>query len=88
MTDRNSRSAEVRENKTRRKPWQPPSSLDAPKPPPGYKYRWIRESILGQDDKTNMSKRIREGLEPKLTLSFKALRLRMENTQVLLGLAV
>ena len=64
MTDRNSRSAEVRENKTRRKPWQPPSSLDAPKPPPGYKYRWIRESILGQDDKTNMSKRIREGFEP------------------------
>ena len=64
MTDRNSRSAEVREKTTRRKPWQPPSSLDAPQPPPGYKYRWIRESILGQDDKTNMSKRIREGFEP------------------------
>ena len=64
MTDRNSRSAEVRVEKTRRKPWQPPSSLDAPKPPPGYKYRWIRESILGREDKTNMSKRIREGFEP------------------------
>ena len=51
MTDRNSRSAEVRVEKTRRKPWQPPSSLDAPKPPPGYKYRWIRESILGQKTK-------------------------------------
>ena len=39
MTDRNSRSAEVREKTTRRKPWQPPSSLDAPQAPPGYKYR-------------------------------------------------
>ena len=29
MTDRVSRSAESRESKTRRKPWQPPSMLDA-----------------------------------------------------------
>ena len=62
--ERNSRSAETRETQTRRKPWQPPSSLDAPKAPAGYKYRWIRESILNQDDKSNMSKRIREGWEP------------------------
>ena len=62
--ERNSRSAETRETQTRRKPWQPPSSLDAPKAPAGYKYRWIRESILNQEDKSNMSKRIREGFEP------------------------
>ena len=64
VTDRNSRSAETRDSQTRRKPWQPPSSLDAPKAPAGYKYRWIRESILNQEDKSNMSKRIREGFEP------------------------
>ena len=68
MTDnnntRNSRSAETRETQTRRKPWQPPSMLDAPEAPPGYQHRWIRESIRGQDDKSNMSKRIREGYEP------------------------
>ena len=63
-TDRNSRSAETRDSQTRRKPWQPPSMLDAPEAPPGYKFRWIREATRGEDDKSNMSKRIREGYEP------------------------
>ena len=63
-TERNSRSAEIRDSQTRRKPWQPPSMLDAPKAPPGFKFRWIREATRGQDDKSNMSKRIREGYEP------------------------
>ena len=64
VTDRNSRSAETRDSQTRRKPWQPPSMLDAPEAPPGYKFRWIREATRGEDDKSNMSKRIREGYEP------------------------
>ena len=68
MTDnnntRNSRSAETRETQTRRKPWQPPSMLDAPDASPGYQFRWIREATRGIDDKSNMSKRIREGYEP------------------------
>jgi len=63
-TDRNSRSAETRASQTRRTPWKPPSMLDAPEAPPGYQFRWIRESTRGQDDKSNMSKRIREGYEP------------------------
>ena len=63
-SDRNSRSAETRVSQTRRKPWQPPSMLDAPKAPPGYQHRWIRESVRGHDDKSNMSKRIREGYDP------------------------
>ena len=63
-SDRNSRSAETRDSQTRRKPWQPPSMLDAPEAPPGYKFRWIREATRGEDDKSNMSKRIREGYEP------------------------
>ena len=64
MTDRNSRSAETRAKKARRKPWQPPSMLDAPEAPPGYKHRWVRAEVRGHDDKANMSKRIREGFEP------------------------
>ena len=63
-SDRISRSAQTREKESRRKPWQPPSALDAPPAPPGFIHRWIRESILGQEDKTNMSKRMREGFEP------------------------
>ena len=59
-TDRNSRSAETRDSQTRRKPWAPPSMLDAPTPPPGYQFRWIREATRGNDDKSNMSKRIRD----------------------------
>ena len=63
-TDRTPRSAESRDIVSRRKPWQPPSLLDAPPPPQGYVYRWIRESMIGQNDPANMSKRIREGWEP------------------------
>ena len=44
VTDRNSRSAETRDSQTRSKPWTPPSMLDAPEAPPGYQFRWIRES--------------------------------------------
>ena len=64
VTDRNSRSAETRDSQTRRTPWKPPSMLDAPEAPPGYQFRWIREATRGHDDKSNMSKRIREGYEP------------------------
>ena len=64
VTDRNSRSAETRDSQTRRTPWKPPSMLDAPEAPPGYQFRWIREATRGIDDKSNMSKRIREGYEP------------------------
>ena len=63
-TDRAPRSADSREKSSRKKPWQPPSLLDAPTPPPGYVYRWLRESMVGVEDKANMSKRIRVGFEP------------------------
>jgi len=63
-TDRAPRSADTRDSETRLKPWQPPSLLDAPTPPDGYVYRWLRESMVGVEDKANMSKRIREGWEP------------------------
>ena len=62
-TTRTSRSAATREKDTRRKPWTPPAMLETPEPPEGYKYRWIRAEMLGQEDKLNMGKRFREGYE-------------------------
>ena len=57
------RAALSREKTTRRKPWAPPSSLDAPPAPDGYKYRWIRAETLGQEDNKNLNARLREGFE-------------------------
>ena len=57
------RAALSRDKTTRRKPWAPPSSLDAPPAPDGYKYRWIRAEVLGQQDNKNLSGRLREGFE-------------------------
>ena len=60
-TNRSSRTSTVRD--TRKKQWMPPSSLDAPPEPNGYKHRWIRTETMGQDDTANVSKRRREGWE-------------------------
>ena len=43
--DRTPRASEKREGKPRRQPWKPPSLLDAPPPPEGYKHRWIRAKL-------------------------------------------
>ena len=58
-----SRSEDSREKQKRTQPWRPPSSLDAPDAPPGFKHRWIRAETLGVDDKKNMAWRLREGFE-------------------------
>ena len=47
-TNRSSRTSTVRD--TRKKQWMPPSSLDAPPAPNGYKHRWIRTETMGQKD--------------------------------------
>ena len=61
--DRAPRATKTRAAKPRRKPWQPPSMLDAPSPPEGYVHRWIRAEVRGFDDRKNVSARIREGWE-------------------------
>jgi hypothetical protein len=62
--DRKPRTADTRETESRRKPWAPPSVLDAPPAPEGYKHRWIRASIRGEEDKGNVFNRLRQGYEP------------------------
>ena len=58
-----SRESETREKVSRRKPWAPPSTLDAPPAPPGFVHRWIRAESVGQMDQKNVSARLREGWE-------------------------
>ena len=61
--DRASRSAESQDKDSRRKPWRPPSRLDAPPPPEGFQYRWIRAEVNGQLDNQNVYSKMREGYE-------------------------
>jgi len=58
-----SRESKTREKTSRRKPWAPPTSLDAPPAPSGFKHRWIRAEVVGQLDNKNVSARLREGWE-------------------------
>lgn len=60
---RGTRENETREKTARRRAWAPPSRLDAPEPPPGYKHRWIRAESAGQDDRINIASKLREGYE-------------------------
>ena len=46
-----------------KKVWTPPSSLDAPPAPDGFKHRWIRAESMGYDDSSNMSAKLRSGFE-------------------------
>lgn len=62
-SNRSSRESEAHDNKARRKPWRPVRKLETPPAPEGYTYRWIRESMLGQEDRANVSRRLREGWE-------------------------
>ena len=49
--------------KQQKKVWTPPSSLDAPPAPDGFKHRWIRAESMGFDDTSNMSAKLRSGYE-------------------------
>ena len=61
MVDRTSRDVGTRERIERKQEWRPGSALDAPPAPIGYKHRWIRESVMEFDDKTNVHKKRQEG---------------------------
>jgi hypothetical protein len=58
-----SRASQTREKETRKKVWTPPSALDAPPAPTGFRHRWIRAESVGFHDTKNVSGRMREGYE-------------------------
>ena len=44
--------------------WRAPEVLPSPDPRPGWAHRWVRISILGNADPSNISSKLREGYEP------------------------
>ena len=64
MTEnKTSRASQTRSKTERPKVWTPPSSLDAPKAPTGFRHRWIRVETMGFDDTKNVQGKIRSGWE-------------------------
>ena len=49
--------------KQKPKVWAPPSYLDTPNAPNGYRHRWVRVEILGFVDTKNVQGRLRSGYE-------------------------
>ena len=62
-TVKTSRVSQTRVKAERPKVWTPPSSLDAPPAPDGYRHRWIRTESMGSDDSKNVSGKTRSGWE-------------------------
>ena len=60
---RASRASQTREKDSRPKVWSPPSSLDAPPAPAGFKHRWVRAESMGFQDTKNVAGRLRSGYE-------------------------
>ena len=58
-----SHASQERSKEERPTTWTPPSSLDAPPAPDGYRHRWISAETMGFDDTKNMSGKIRSGWE-------------------------
>ena len=58
-----SRASSTKANTAKKTVWTPPSSLDAPPAPHGFRHRWIRVEVLGFDDTKNMAGKLREGWE-------------------------
>ena len=58
-----SRAAATRSKTERPKEYKPPSSLDAPPAPDGFRHRWIRAESMGFNDTKNIHGRLRSGYE-------------------------
>ena len=61
--NKTSRASQTRETTSRKKVWTPPSYLDTPNAPTGFRHRWVRVEILGYVDTKNIQGRLRSGYE-------------------------
>jgi hypothetical protein len=61
--NRLARELDSREKAARISQWQAPELLPTPNHRAGWKHRWVRVSIYGQQDAKNISSSLREGYE-------------------------
>lgn len=73
-TDRTARAQETREQEARYE-YKPPSTLPSPNPVDGYGFRWCAAYVLGKEDPTNMSTKMREGWVPCKAVDYPELQL-------------
>ena len=62
-TNKASRASQSRVKTERKKHWTPPSYLDTPNAPNGFRHRWVRIEIMGYTDTKNVQGRLRAGYE-------------------------
>jgi len=62
-TKTTSRASQTREKTKRKQVWTPPSYLDTPNAPAGFRHRWVRVEIMGFLDTKNIQGRLRSGYE-------------------------
>ena len=62
--NRLARELENRESAQRKQSWAPPQTLPSPPEEPGWVFRYIRTSIMGQTDPSNTSAKFLEGWTP------------------------
>lgn len=58
------RELDSRATSMRPQAWRPPETLPSPDDRPGWTHRWIRVSMVGKADPSNISSKLREGYEP------------------------
>ena len=61
--EKNTSRASQTKKETRKKVWTPPSYLDTPNAPNGFRHRWVRIESLGFVDTKNVQGRLRSGYE-------------------------
>jgi len=63
MTNRLNRELENRAQTMRPQAWSAPETLPMPDDRPGWKHRYVRISMMGVSDPSNISSKLREGYE-------------------------
>lgn len=84
--NRTLRETATRELTQRPKSWSPADLLPEPTRQDGWEYRWIRKSMSGVSDPTNVSKSLREGWEPCRLEDHPELKLAVDKDAVASGM--